>query len=217
MKEIINPVFRKPANEGIVPCWSNKSKYLMLGSITAVDGMRKGFYYASERNQLWALMDYCLGTNEFVELKTRLKNNYLSFVAGELSEQQFCENKKLNQDDFRNTLDKYNFAFCDVFKSCWFNNNSSLDQDIILNNPNYAFETSRDIIQYIIDNSNVKTVFCNSKFVEEQFRKMDIKGNYNVVVLMSPSQRRGIIEKKMSDWKPKFDANLKTDVLESVK
>lgn len=206
MKQIVNPVFRKPANEGIVPYWSNQSKYLMLGSITAIDGMRKGFYYASDRNQLWALMDYCLGGNNFGNLKNELKQNYLLFASEKQTKEQFEQHKIEIQNRFKQALDEYHFAICDVFKECWFNNNSSLDQDIIMRNDNYPYITSKAELQEIIDAGNVKTIFCNSKFVENEFRKLNIKGDYEIVSLMSPSQRRGVIEKKMADWKPKFDA-----------
>jgi len=61
MKEILNPTLRAPKTVGITPVWDENCKILILGSITAVDGMRKGFYYASARNQLWELLDCCLG------------------------------------------------------------------------------------------------------------------------------------------------------------
>jgi len=85
MKEYKNVVFRRPKDEGIVPVWDEKCKILMLGSITAIDGMNKGFYYASYKNQLWELLDYSMNTDIFMKLKNELKDNYESYKNNEIT------------------------------------------------------------------------------------------------------------------------------------
>lgn len=77
----------------MVLCLYGYSKILMLGSITATDGMRKGFYYASQRNQFWQLLDCVLGTTCFSDLKDQLKNNYDNYKNGLIDFDTFEENK----------------------------------------------------------------------------------------------------------------------------
>lgn len=205
--EIVNPTFRCPADKGIKPVWNKDCEILMLGSITAVDGMRKGFYYASERNQFWALMDYSLGKNEFMPLKEELKNNYLAFKNQEISLEIFEQTRQMIAEKFSDALLRNKIAICDVFSECYFNNNSSLDDDIILNNSNYPAKYSKEILEEILHNSDIKTVVANSIFVEKQFKKMNIHGDFSVIKVMSPSPRSGKIEKKYDSWKSVF-ANL---------
>lgn len=204
MKELINVTFRRPSDEGILPVWDEHSKVLILGSITAIDGMNKGFYYASYRNQLWELLDYCMGGNVYSNLKNELKVNYDNFSSNKITKEEFIFNKGKIKEKFSKALLDNNIAICDVFTECYFNNNSSLDQDIILNNSNYPFKTSKDIIENILNNSRIKTIIVNSKFVEKVFLKMGIEGNYDVKYVMSPSPRRGVIEKKKKSWEEAF-------------
>lgn len=201
MKEYKNVVFRRPKDEGIVPVWDENCKILMLGSITAVDGMNKGFYYASYRNQLWELLDYSMNTDIFMKLKNELKDNYESFKNNEITNEQFNNNRSKIRNLFSKALLDKNIAMCDVFTECYFNNNSSMDVDIILNNKEFSYKTSKEIIQNIIDNSKIKLVIVNSKFVESMFYKMNIKGNFEVRYVISPSPRRGTIDKKKESWK----------------
>lgn len=204
MKELINVTFRRPSDEGILPVWDKNSKVLILGSITAVDGMNKGFYYASYRNQLWELLDYCMGSNVYSNLKNKLKINYDNFYNDKITKEEFISNRGEIRNEFVKTLLDDNIAICDVFTECYFNNNSSMDQDIVLNNSDYPFKTSKDIIENILNNSKIKTVIVNSKFVEKVFLKMGIEGNYDVKYVMSPSPRRGVIEKKKKSWEEAF-------------
>lgn len=205
MKKYRNVVFRKPVDEGIVPVWNENSKILMLGSITAVDGMNKGFYYSSGRNQLWELLDYSLNIDVFMRLKNQLKDNYDLFRNNKITKDEFFSNRSNVKNQFSKVLLDNNIAMCDVFTECYFNNNSSMDVDIILNNKEYPYKTSKEIIQNIIDNSKVKLVIVNSKFVEKMFYKMNIKGDFEVKYVISPSPRRGTIEKKKEFWKDVFN------------
>lgn len=209
MKEIIKPVLREPYNVGIKPVWNSESRVLILGSITATDGINKGFYYASNKNQLWELLDYCLGFNDgrkdsFLNYKNMLKQNYDDFKTGLISKNQFEENKQLIIKKFSGLLKNHGIAICDVFKQCYFNNGSSLDCDIILNNSAYPYVTNRETIEHIIDNSKIETVVVNSRFVETQFKKLNIGGNYKIEYVISPSPRRGAIKTKINNWKQVF-------------
>lgn len=204
-KQIVNAVLRQPAKYGILPVWNEKSEILMLGSITATDGIRKGFYYASERNQLWQLLDCVLGTDCFSILKSQLRQNYDSYSHGQIDENAFEDNKKQIREKFAIELKKRKIAICDVFRECYFNNNSSLDNDIILNNDQFPVVSNAEKIKEIIQKSNIRYVVVNSRFVQKQFEKMHICGNFEVVYVVSPSPRKGSIESKLESWKSVFE------------
>jgi len=203
-KQVVNPVIREPAKNGILPVWDNNSEILMLGSITATDGIKKGFYYASERNQLWTLLDIVLETNCFSTLKNKLKQNYESYRDGLISQNNYEQNKCSIRDEFARELKSRKIAICDVLVSCYFNNNSSLDNDIILNNADYPAISNAETIKNIIENSHIKYVVVNSRFVERQFLKMNIKGDFEVKYVISPSPRKGSIDSKLSSWQSVF-------------
>lgn len=206
MKEIINPILRCPKLAGIQPIYDKNCELLMLGSITATDGMNKGFYYASNKNQMWQLLDLSLNTACFSDLKHELKINYENFKRDKISNLQFEQQKELIKQRFSHELLTRKIAMCDVFTECYFNNNSSMDVDIILNNTNYPYKTSKETLQNILNNSNIKTIVVNSKFVETQLKKLKLVGDFVVKYVISPSPRRGSIDKKIDSWKQVFDS-----------
>ena len=204
MKTISNATFRYPKSEDISPVWNAESQILILGSITSTDGMKKGFYYASQKNQLWQLIDLCFSCDVFVKLKNELKSNYENLQNKIVDEPTFKNVRQDIKNKFKSELAKRKIAICDVFESCYFNNNSSLDTEIILNNTNYPFVTNKNVIQKIISNSNIKKVIVNSRFVETQFLNMKIAGDYETIYVPSPSPRKGSIDKKIDAWKIAF-------------
>lgn len=209
-KQIVNPVLRQPMLNGIMPVWDSNSQILMLGSITATDGMKKGFYYASQRNQFWQLLDCVLGTTCFSDLKDQLKTNYDNYKNGLIDFDTFEYSKNKIKETMAFELTKRKIAICDVFLQCYFNNNSSLDNDIILNDPLYPAMSNKETIKNIIDNSNIKYVVVNSRFVQKQFEKMHITGDFEVKYVVSPSPRKGSIDSKLSSWQSVFN-KLKKD------
>ena len=97
-KEIVNPTFRDPRSINIFPVWNKTCEILLVGSMTAKDGMDKGFYYASARNQLWELLDYALGLsgdNSFTYLKNQLKENHEKYKLNTIDKEQFELNKQI--------------------------------------------------------------------------------------------------------------------------
>ncbi len=203
MKIIENATLRNPSKLGIKPVWDENSKILIVGSMTATDGIKKGFFYASARNQLWQLLDLCLGLEgekSFSFLKNKLKVNCEDFDLHKMSQLQFENNKGAIRGDISQLLHENNIAMCDIFKECYFNKNSSLDSEIILNNSNYPYQTNKEVLQEIVKKAKVEKVVVTSKFVEEWFKRLDIKGNFELCYVMSPSPRRGAIEKKKESW-----------------
>ena len=117
-----------------------------------------------------------------------------------MSQLQFENNKGAIRGDISQLLHENNIAMCDIFKECYFNKNSSLDSEIILNNSNYPYQTNKEVLQEIVKKAKVEKVVVTSKFVEEWFKRLDIKGNFELCYVMSPSPRRGAIEKKKESW-----------------
>lgn len=204
MKEIINPCLKEPRKNGITPVWNKDSKILIVGSITATDGIRKGFYYASAKNQLWQLLDISLNEQCFYPLKEQLILNYDLFHTGKKTEKDFEKCREEIKTKFKDELLQHKIAICDIFTSAYFNNGGSMDTDMILNDEKYPFVTSKEILQKIINESQINTVVVNSKFVEKWFKKLQIEGNYKIEYVISPSPRRGAIASKIDNWKKVF-------------
>lgn len=203
MKIIENATLRNPSKLGIKPVWDENSKILIVGSMTATDGIKKGFFYASARNQLWQLLDLCLGLegeNSFSFLKNKLKVNCEDFDLHKMSQLQFENNKGAIRGDISQLLHENNIAMCDIFKECYFNRNSSLDSEIILNDLHYPYETNKETLQQIVDHARIEKVVVTSKFVEEWFKRLGIEGDFEICYVMSPSPRRGALEKKKESW-----------------
>lgn len=65
--------------------------------------------------------------------------------------------------------------------------------------------SNKETIKNIIDNSNIKYVVVNSRFVQKQFEKMHITGDFEVKYVVSPSPRKGSIDSKLSSWQSVFN------------
>ena len=204
--EIVNPVLRAPAKNGIVPVWNENCRVLMIGSITSVDGMKIGYLYGSRHNQFWQLLDYCLGidsttSDSFSFLKKLLIENYKNSITAS----QFEENKKRIREQFRRRLLEHHVAMCDIFEECYFNGTGSADIDIILNNDDYPCKTYKDLLTEIIEKAQIETVIVNSDFVEKLFLAMNIPGDYEVKKVITPVQRCKTLEEKQHNWSEAFN------------
>ena len=200
-------ILRQPKAVGISPVWDSNSKILFLGSITATDGINKGFYYASGRNQFWKILDYVFFEDEtyFKTLQDKLKINYENFVDKKITEKEFIDNKLSIQNEFKEILLKNNIAICDVFEECYFKNNTSLDSDIILKDEKYGPKLNDKTIQEIVSNSQIDKVVTNSVFVSNIFKKMNITGDYQLIEVISPSTSRRVrLDIKKEEWKNKI-------------
>ena len=124
MKIIENATLRNPSKLGIKPVWDENSKILIVGSMTATDGIKKGFFYASARNQLWQLLDLCLGLEgekSFSFLKYNLIVYCEDFDLHKMSQLQFENYNGAIRGDICQLLHENNIAMCDIFKECYFN------------------------------------------------------------------------------------------------
>lgn len=110
---------------------------IIVGTLTPANGMNNGYYYSSDRNRVYGLIDYCFDTEEngLAKLKKQLKQ----------------ANKKTEIiKQIKNYLFEHKIAFLDIIDKAIRKKGSSLDDDII---------------QYTLDFESFK--FCNNsqKFV----------------------------------------------------
>ncbi|HNX16568.1 MAG TPA: hypothetical protein PKO28_04345 [Bacilli bacterium] len=205
---------RKPESVGIIPVYDENSKILMVGSITAIDGNDSGFYYASRWNSFWKLLDRVIQSKNptgqsYDEYKRKLNDNYKGFKKGLLKLHEFEIKRKELQDAFRKQLLRDGIAICDIFRSCYFTvANTSLDQNIVKNDPKYPIVSYLDEIRAILSIANIKAVIANSRFVYD-FLNTHLEKNVNLVLVDSPSpSRRKKIELKAQDWISKISKYL---------
>ena len=199
---------RNPCARGISPVWDKDSKVLIIGSMTSIDGLEKGFYYGSARNQLWEILDYCFNLNtdsiqSFSYLKNCLKSNHKATIHGEISYEESEENKRSIRNEFKKLMNKFHIAMCDVYMECYSLKNSSLDSSIIKHNLDAPIKDNKELLTQIIKNSKINLVLTNSREVEHVFKSFNIKGDYNVFYVPSPSPayRKISLDEKKKIWK----------------
>ncbi|MBQ8426003.1 MAG: hypothetical protein IJX17_08340 [Clostridia bacterium] len=188
-------------NESVL---NNKTKVLILGSITSISGIKNGYFYTSDTNQTMKLLDSILQSNKkpikFESIKQEL-----------ISARKNGEEMKPIVEKLKNELTNENIAFLDVIECCIRPKNSSLDDDIIISIP-YC----KSKLYEQIKNSNLKAIFTNSTFVENYFKKYlgydEITNifniNYNKIMSPSPAYLKKLDTKKQ-DWCSKICIFLK--------
>ncbi len=174
-------------------------KILFVGTI--ISDKNNGFYYTSANNQFYKLLDAVLGITGkgFEELKKQLRKDLVSSLQGEIIK-------------IEDLLKNYPIGFCDVYKSCYIKKGSSLDKDILKEQPSgYPQYYTNEIVDNI-NKGVVKKLFFTSEKAFEIFtktiKKLKItKENENDIldrctVLISPSASNSTdIEIKKYLWK----------------
>ncbi len=94
------------------------AKIVIVGTLTPSNGMGFGYYYTSERNRVYKLIDYCFETEEngLAKLKQELKAN---------------PQDKTTLDKIKKYLSNHKLVFIDVIDQAVRKKGSSLDDDII--------------------------------------------------------------------------------------
>ena len=110
---------------------------IIVGTLTPANGMTNGYYYTSERNKVYGLIDYCFGTeqNGLADLKKQLK--------------QSAQKSEILQE-IKKYLSAHKIAFLDVIDIAVRKIGSSLDDDIA---------------QYTLDYESFKHCSNRQKFV----------------------------------------------------
>ena len=189
--------------------WRTKSihpraKYLFLGSFTSEDGL-KHYYYCSESNDFYYLLDYAkivgqVSDEESLEpkdLKKIIKSRG-KFVRLRDAIYQSAD-KDAPRKSLHDLLNTYEFDICDLFQEVDMEKpNSSDDSNINLKSGKTV--VAIDCLKTLKD-SNIKTIYCTSKYVRDQFLRINREYGLgfvgDVVVLPSPSRNY----KKRFIWK----------------
>lgn len=136
LQSILNESF-KTTDKWVVarsfePIYDKNSKILFVGTIPSAKGRNNGFYYTSDVNHFWELLNYSL-------------SNGATLIS---------PFDKTNIKELKKELIKNRIALSDTIKKC-IRKPGSLDNAIIL------YQQNNSIID-IINNSNIDTIFCTS-------------------------------------------------------
>lgn len=166
--ELVNSLNNKFFDKKLI----ENAKIIIVGTITPENGMNNGYYYSSDRNKVYGLIDYCFSTEEngLVILKRQLRQ------ANEKSEII----KKI-----KNYLFEHKIAFLDIINKAIRKIGSSLDDDIV----EYTFDF--ESFKYCNNNQKFVCTSKNAKIGLEKIKKFD-----NVVIC--PQDR---FRCKKEDWK----------------
>ena len=148
------------------------AKIIIVGTLTPSNGMGFGYYYTSERNRVYKLIDYCFETEEngLSKLKQELKAN---------------PQDKTKLDKIKKYLSNHKLVFIDVIDQAVRKIGSSLDDDII------AFTLDKKTFTYCNNNQKFVCTSKNAMLCLEQIQNFE-----NVVVC--PQDR---FRCKKEDWK----------------
>lgn len=132
--------------------------------------------------------------NKFTTQSQKKTNCDMNFFYGskdnefwELFSESFDLDYKFPDDieRIKKYLESNNWIVSDIVLNCQRKNNSALDKDLI----NIIW--NKDIINNILENNSIKTIYFTSKWVKEQFNrhiKINKNVNINKYILPSPSR-----------------------------
>lgn len=130
-------------------CVTDKTKLIIVGTITPSDGTKRGYFYTAPRNRIYGYIDEALGTH-LKEKKDKL---------GESS----SDKKASIVDDIKEELIAHQVAFLDVMKYVVRSKNSSADKEISA----YCLDCGAfDCVP------TSAMVICNSKLAEKCYTKI---------------------------------------------
>lgn len=170
--ELVNSLNKEHFVKNLV----QNANIIIVGTLTPANGMNNGYYYSSDRNRVYGLIDYCFNTedNGLAKLKKQLK-------------QTTQKTEVLKQ--IKEYLSKHKIAFLDIINQAVRKKGSSLDDDIT--------QYTLDFESFAYCSNNQKFV-CTSKNAQiglEKIKKFD-----NVVVC--PQDR---FRCKKEDWKKELN------------
>jgi hypothetical protein len=178
---------------------NQKSQLLIIGSITSLRGIEKGYYYTSSSNDLWAMVDTMLGKKEsglFKRLQIRINQG------------------KATKEDFEKALEDKGIEVCDIFKGCWFKNStSSSDGDIIdpiIGYPDFTQYFDKEIREAQKRNPELIIVVngtLTQRAFENAFPDLIEEKQNRIFTVFSPCRRNHILTNKieLGKWARAFE------------
>ena len=195
------------------------TRILILGSFTSRGGYNR-YFYCSDKNNFWYLLDYALfykdididvstlsntAENRKIIKEKILEKGQLVKMRNALCFHPTCENR----DKLHHILLSKNIDITDVFLRVEMKNeNTDSDSDIILPSHSTYTKYNRDIIEEALKNKNIK-VLTTSKYVLDQFNEMT-GHKYRAQSLPAPTSRGKKNETlfyKLVEWKKTFSDN----------
>lgn len=181
--ELVDSLNKKYFDEALI----KNANIIIVGTLTPANGMNNGYYYSSDRNRVYGLIDYCFDTedNGLANLKRQLK---LPLQKEEILRQ------------IKDNLFEHKIAFLDIINQAVRKKGSSLDDDIT------QYTLDFESFAYCDNNQKFVCTSKNAKIGLERINKFD-----NVVIC--PQDR---FRCKKEDWKKEL-TNLKWYVIASHK
>lgn len=190
---------------------NKNAKILFLGSYTSLDGADY-FYYMSRYNQFYKILSLLIYKRDKIseyngkdikEINKLLKGTKLIDWKAEIRKIDKTEDQREEiRENIRAELAKYGFEICDLFLSVARRNNSSLDKDILIEDPG----TERtDLIELLTEMKSLEYICCTSEFVNKNIAEHDMEfirsRNIEIVCLDSPSPSKRIkVSEKAVNW-----------------
>ena len=131
---------------------------IIVGTLTPPNGMENGYYYSSNKNRIFSIIDKCLNTNgKFLSLKKQLLLNPKS---------------KVQISQIENALFEYKLAFIDVINKAVRIKNSPNDNDILFFSLDYfSFEKCAPYQKFICTSQNAEN--CLLRITENKNVKIN--------------------------------------------
>lgn len=183
------------------------TKILILGTITSQKGMKNGYFYTSDRNTLYDILDKVYDIDKFSSLKKKI------------IEEKDEKDKPI--EEMREALKDKKIAFIDVIKNCVRHKSKASDDAIWAYNPIDV----KELIKYIDRDGikNKKKIFYNSDWIikilneiiennnegiiinysKDEGYKLEYKENEYILIKLSSPSRNNKVDKdeKIKQWK----------------
>ena len=153
----------------------NDTEILILGTITSQKGMKNGYFYTSNKNTLYEILDKVYDSDKFSSLKKKI-----------IEEKD--EKDKLIKE-MREALKKKKIAFIDVIQNCVRHKSKASDDAIWAYNP---IDLDK-LIEYINYKGikNKKKIFYNSDWIIEILRGIIKNNNEGIKIEIEGSKKEG--------------------------
>ena len=154
---------------------NDETEILILGTITSQKGMKNGYFYTSNKNTLYEILDNVYNSNDFSSFKKKI-----------IEEKD--EKDKLIKE-MREALKKKKIAFIDVIQNCVRHKSKASDDAIWAYNP---IDLDK-LIEYINYKGikNKKKIFYNSDWIIEILRGIIKNNNEGIKIEIEGSKKEG--------------------------
>lgn len=153
----------------------NESLYLIVGTVPSISGLYEGFYYMSDGNAFYTILDKTLGIKDYERSFCKLKEEYVK-----------RDNKKEIGEEIEDRLNDYHIVLFDTLEYCLRIN--SYDSGII----QYKLHSRKDFLKIL--KQNKMTVILTSSEATKYFKEIfDEFKDIRIPVYKNTSNSKGIM------------------------